>query len=226
VSAVAQEDDRRDDQPTDVLSLAGGDHRPQDDEPTFEEIDDDTDAIIIAPARSPAAEAHGSPTAECGSGGVSQALQPSRMVNLTYPKPDRSNQRPKFAKTDADDTLDIGWAEGTFSDGRPFRIECWAQDQVTYLQCFFSSVGLEKLDRSELQQFLERERVIRFVSDKRFASGRLTSDASNNAMWEVNVVIGDEDELYAESDVPLKPYPSEGPEGILMGGEGSASHPA
>jgi len=135
-----------------------------------------------------------------------------------YPKPDRSNHHPNLSKTAENDTLDIGWAEGVFSDGRPFRIECWAQDQVTYLQCFFSSVGLEELDRSELQQFLERERLIRFVSDKRFASGRLTSDASENSMWEVNVVIGDEDELYAESDVSLKPYPSEGSEGVPHGG--------
>jgi len=110
------------------------------------------------------------------------------------------------------------WAEGVFSDGRAFRIECWAQDQITYLQCFFSSVGLEELDQSDLQQFLERECLIVFVSDKRFASGRLTSDASENSMWEVNVVIGDEDELYAESDVPLKPYPSQDPEGVPHGG--------
>jgi hypothetical protein len=134
-----------------------------------------------------------------------------------YPKPDRSNHHPNRSKTTENDTLDIGWAEGVLSDGRAFRIERWAQDQVTYLQCFFSSVGLEELDRSELQQFLERERFIRFVSGKRFASGRLTSDASENSMWEVNVVVGDEDELYAESDVPLKPYPSEGPEGIPWG---------
>jgi hypothetical protein len=50
---MAQEDDRGDDQPTDVPSPTGGDHRPEDDEPIFEGIDDDTDAIIIAPARKP-----------------------------------------------------------------------------------------------------------------------------------------------------------------------------
>jgi len=51
---------------------------------------------------------------------------------------------------------------------------------------------------------LEREGLLRFVSDKRYASGRLASDVAGNPMWEVNIVIGDEDELYAESDVPLK----------------------
>jgi hypothetical protein len=124
-----------------------------------------------------------------------------------YPKPDRSNHHPNHSKTAENDTLDIGWAEGVFSDRRPFRIECWAQDQVTYLQCFFSALGLEEIGRGELQRLLERARLIRFVSDKRLASGRLTSDASENPIWEVNVVIGDEDELYARSDVPLQPYP-------------------
>jgi hypothetical protein len=80
---------------------------------------------------------------------------------------------------------------------------------VTYLQCFFSSVGLEDLDRDELQRYLEREGLVRFESanaEKRYASGRLTSDDGGNPIWEVNIVIGDEDERYAES-VPLKPYP-------------------
>ncbi|HEV2356234.1 MAG TPA: hypothetical protein VGZ23_01260 [bacterium] len=50
---MAQEDDRKHDQPADVPSPAGGDSRPHDDEPIFEEIDDATGAIIIAPARRP-----------------------------------------------------------------------------------------------------------------------------------------------------------------------------
>jgi hypothetical protein len=133
--------------------------------------------------------------------------KPSPMVNFTYPKPDRSNQHPNFAKTDADDTLDLGWAEGAFSDGRPFRLECWAQHQCTYLQCFFSVRGLEELGQDELKRLLEHERLVRFVSDKRLAEGRLTTDASGSPMWEVNVCVGIDDELYAESDVPLKPYP-------------------
>lgn len=56
--AVAREDDRKDDQPADAPSPAGGDNRPQD-EPIFEEIDDDTDAIIIAPARRPTSASGG-----------------------------------------------------------------------------------------------------------------------------------------------------------------------
>src|SRR5262245_55424157 len=116
-----------------------------------------------------------------------------------YPKPDRSNRRPNFA-------LDIGWDEGRLSDGRPFRVEMWAQDRISYMKCFFSALGLEHLGGSELQQFLERECLVRFRSDKRYAGGRLMIDASGNQMWEVNVVIGDEDDLYVDCDFRLKPY--------------------
>lgn len=139
---------------------------------------------------------------------VVEAETESRVPDAwAYPKPDRSSHRPNFAKTVENDTIDIGWAEGTLSDGRPYRVECWAQDQVTCVQCYFSSDGLEELDRSGLQQFLEREGLVRFLSDHRYADGRWVSDASGNSMWEVNVVVGDEDELYAEADIPLKPYP-------------------
>jgi hypothetical protein len=86
-------------------------------------------------------------------------------------------------------------------------MECWAQDQATYLQIFFSSIGLEELDRDAVQRFLERERLVRFLSDDRYAAGQRVSDASGNRMWELNVVIGDEEEKYAESDVALRPHP-------------------
>ena len=124
-----------------------------------------------------------------------------------YPKPDCSDRRPNFSATEETDARGIGWDEGRLSDGRPFRVEMWAQDQVSYLQCFFSAVGLEDLDRRELQQFLERECLIRFRSDKRYAGGHLITDASGNRMWEVSVVIGDEAERYVDCDFVLKPYP-------------------
>src|SRR5262249_40853812 len=102
---------------------------------------------------------------------------------------------------------EIGWDEGRLSDGRPFRVEMWAQDQVRYMQCFFSAVGLEDLGRRELQQFLERECLARFRSDKRYAGGHLITDASGNRMWEVSVVSGDEAERSVDCDFALKPSP-------------------
>jgi hypothetical protein len=62
----------------------------------------------------------------------------------TYAKPDRSKQPYNHRKTADNETLDIGWYEGVLADGRPYRAECWAQDQVTCLTFFFSTQGIEK----------------------------------------------------------------------------------
>ena len=123
-----------------------------------------------------------------------------------YPVPDRSQYQPNFSKTAEDDTVDIEWAEGVFSDGRPFRVECWAQDQVTHLSCVFSVIGLEDISEGEIQNLLEREGVVRFLTEKRFAGGRMWDDWSGQKMWSVGIVIGDDETLYADCDLPLQSY--------------------
>ena len=50
-----------------------------------------------------------------------------------YPKPNRSDQKQNFVKTADDEALDIGWNEGFLSDGRPYRVECWAENHITML---------------------------------------------------------------------------------------------
>ena len=123
-----------------------------------------------------------------------------------YPVPDRSKHNPNFTKTALNDTIDVGWAEGVFSDGRPFRVECWAQDQVTSLTCFFSAIRLEDFSDEELQHLLEREGVVRFLTEKRFGCGRIWYDPSGHKLWSVNIVIGDDESKYADSNLPLQSY--------------------
>ncbi len=64
------------------------------------------------------------------------AIQPK------LPIPDRTKQAIRSTK-DQDGVIDIGWCDGVLSDGRAFRAEMWAQDQVSMLTFFFSSIGLE-----------------------------------------------------------------------------------
>lgn len=40
---------------------------------------------------------------------------------MNYPAPYRSSHTPNFVKTPENDVLDLCWAEGVLSDGRPFR---------------------------------------------------------------------------------------------------------
>jgi len=124
----------------------------------------------------------------------------------TYPKPDRTRFTPNRVKTDADDTLDIGWAEGVMRDGRPWRAEAWCQDQVTFLTFFFSSLGIEKATNDDLTTLLEVEGLVRFVGEEKYVEGRLTRDDAAHDIWKVVVVVGD-DELYVSSSPALRPYP-------------------
>lgn len=124
-----------------------------------------------------------------------------------YPKPDRSDATPNFSKSAENDVLDVGWAEGVLSDGRPYRLECWCQDQVTSVTIFVSSQGLEQLDQKGVEDFLEREQLVRFPSEKRFANAMPFRDPSGNDMLAINVVVGDDTELYATGGPDLNPYP-------------------
>ena len=124
----------------------------------------------------------------------------------TFPRPDRSKFKPNRVKTDLNDTLDIGWAEGVMSDGRPWRAEAWCQDQVTFLTFFFSSAGLENAADPDLAALLTREGLLRFVDDEGGVKGIRRPDDVGQDVWEVGVLIGDED-VYVESSPALQPYP-------------------
>ena len=126
---------------------------------------------------------------------------------LRYPIPDRSNFTPNFSKTPENDVLDIGWAEGFLSDGRPYRLECWAQDQVTMVTIFVSRMGLEDLGTEAVQELLEREDLAHFRSSRRYASTRSFRDGSGQDLLSINVVIGDDEETFVSGGPPLRPYP-------------------
>lgn len=122
-----------------------------------------------------------------------------------YPKPDRSNYQPQFTKTADDPSFDIAWNEDLMSDGRPFRVECWAEDGMTCLTFFFSTKGLETASNAQLAELLEREGLVEFVADRK-ASALPLSDASGNDMWSVSVVLGIGDESLAVERTKLRPY--------------------
>ena len=123
-----------------------------------------------------------------------------------YPRPDRSTFQPNFRKSDEHPALDIGWTEGTLADGRAWRAECWAEDGLTSLTFFFSTKRLEKLVDADFAALLEAEGLVRFTGQQRYVSARPFTDASGNAMWSVNVVVGDDETTYAVDRLQLRPY--------------------
>lgn len=127
-------------------------------------------------------------------------------MSSIFSKPDRSNFTPNFSKTPDNDVIDLGWNEGMLSDGRPYRFECWCQDQLTCVTFFVSSLGLEQLDRADIQELLEREHLVRFLGDKRYADARPFVDPSGNTMLSINVVVGDDEETFTSGGPVLIPY--------------------
>ena len=123
-----------------------------------------------------------------------------------YPHPDRSTFTPNFRKSDDNPALDVGWAEGTLKDGRPYRAECWAEDGLTSLTFFLSTTGLEKFTDADLAALLETEGLLGFTGERRYVAARPFTDASGNAMWSVNVVVGDDETTFVVDSVPLRSY--------------------
>jgi len=117
---------------------------------------------------------------------------------MSYPRPDRSRYVPHFAKSAEDDTVDIGWTEGTMSDGRPFRAECWAQGQSTCISIMFARAGFEGATKENVGDLLEIEGILRFKDERRPLDVRPFTDDGGNALLMVNVVVADDDEIYAE----------------------------
>lgn len=120
-----------------------------------------------------------------------------------FPTPDRSDYIPGSGAQDG--IHDLGWAEGALSDGRPFRAECWTQDQITMLTFFFSVLECPIATNEEAAALLEREHLVVFLAARYVQIGRVT-DASGNDLWSVNVVMGDEDQLFARDSIALSPY--------------------
>ncbi|HWE41977.1 MAG TPA: hypothetical protein VG432_05690 [Gemmatimonadaceae bacterium] len=123
-----------------------------------------------------------------------------------YPRPDRSEFEPNFRKSEEHPALDLGWAEGKLRDGRPWRAECWAEDGVTSLTFFLSTIGIEKLTDAEFAALLEAEGLLRFTGIARYVAARPLTDPSGNEMWSVNVVVGDDEDTFVEDRVALRPY--------------------
>ncbi len=123
-----------------------------------------------------------------------------------YPKPDRSEQALNFDKSGENDAIDLGWSEGLLSDGRPYRAECWAENQITMLTFFFSTTGMENYSDAMFIEWLGKEGLIQFVIDDPHISAMPITDAAGNDMWSINVVIGTEDGLQAKDSVNLRAY--------------------
>lgn len=129
-------------------------------------------------------------------------------LQIKFPVPDRTNQKITRLKGE-DGIVDIGWSEGLMSDGRPFRIEMWAQDQVSMLTVFFSARDLSELGDEHMERLIVSEAFVTFREGaSQYIKKQLIEDAVGNTMWSVNIVVGDEDETYVANSLPIFAHPT------------------
>jgi hypothetical protein len=129
------------------------------------------------------------------------ALQPK------FPIPDRSKQPVRSTK-DEEGVIDIGWCDGALSDGRAFRAEMWAQDQISMLTIFFSSISMNELNQDAIRQFVQKEGLVSFAekTDQKYCSAAKFTDDAGNQLWSVNIVVGDEDTTFLTNSIPIFQY--------------------
>lgn len=129
-------------------------------------------------------------------------------LQYKYPMVDRSEFIERSMTVHRDSSVvNIGYAEGILSDERPFRLECWAEDQLTNLTIFVSSLGIENYSPQKVIEYLEAERLFQRWHDDLYGSVLPFKDPEGNEFWSVNLVVGDEENTYLDS-VPLKKWGS------------------
>jgi len=130
--------------------------------------------------------------------------QPKREL---YPRVNRGHFLP-------DPNVDLGWAEGHLRDGRSYRVELWLYPHNTLLTIYFSARDLENATEQQLKDLLIAEDLVEFDDDKYLHSGlkginlstRKNPDASGNEMWELTIIVGDEDGTYIHDHFHLSKY--------------------
>lgn len=118
---------------------------------------------------------------------------------------DRSKQIPNRTKTAENDVIDIGVSEGHLRDGRPYRAELWAQDQVTSITFFIPRTNGEILDDAATVRLLEDEGLVTF-GPKRYCGARPFEDDAGQPVWSINMVVGDDEETFLSDSFRFAPY--------------------
>lgn len=127
-------------------------------------------------------------------------------TGAAYPRPDRSGYRLNLVQESDSDWLDLGWNEGVFGDGRPFRMEVWKQSGMTGAHFFFSTRDLDDLTSDSCCDLLERESLVQFSPTSRRVKVIRGFDTIGQSVWAVMVLFGDANGRYANPGIEMVPY--------------------
>lgn len=119
---------------------------------------------------------------------------------MNYPKIDRS----LVDYTSTPDVLNIGYHEGTFKDGRPYRIEVWVTGNITTATLFISQIDLEDKSDIDLVKYISGENIINFNDDRVVVNNYTDSD--DNMFYSINIPLVENGTDLNKLEVALTDY--------------------
>ncbi len=95
---------------------------------------------------------------------------------MNFIEPDFSKYIVSAHKPDEDGVRDIGFAKGTFSDGRPYRLTCWCMAELIMASLFFDERFLTAWKRLDFALLLELEGILQFKDGPYLQAARTKDD--------------------------------------------------
>lgn len=124
---------------------------------------------------------------------------------MKYIEPDRSEYIVSAQEPDDDGVLDLGFAKGAFSDGRPYKIECWCMDEIVMATVLFDEALMTAWKRMDFALLLELEELFKFNVKPLVQAARMKDDAGRG-IWAVNVMLKNAKGQQAELLRPMQRY--------------------
>lgn len=106
-----------------------------------------------------------------------------------YPVPNRTSMP---TKAEWDDSVELGRGFLKFNDGRPAKVEIWAEDGYTFNTYFFSTMDIDNISFGDLMGYMRAQGI---RPDANIQEGRVGLrkhlDGNGNELWSVTIVIGE-----------------------------------
>lgn len=124
---------------------------------------------------------------------------------MKYIEPDRSKQLISAREPNDEGVLDIGFTKGVFSDGRPYKIECWCMDEIVMATVLLDEALMTAWKRADFALLLELEELFKFNGKPLVQAARMKDDAGRG-IWAVNVMLKNAKGQHAELLRPMQRY--------------------
>src|SRR4029077_237783 len=99
---------------------------------------------------------------------------------------------------------ECGGCDGLPPDAPSCGAEMWAQDHVSSLTIFFSTLGLEALDPEEICALVEQEGLVSFEAGaESYCASDKYVDNAGQELWSVNIVVGVDQQTFVRDTVPI-----------------------